>query len=103
VDNGEFDPHGFGVGAAASLAVGLGAVLLAAGNNVAEIMAEQHDADAAIRVNDGMRNLVAINESLAAALTEERGAYASLMAQFMAVAKVAQQQQEQLTRLRAGH
>jgi hypothetical protein len=102
VDNGAFDPHGFGVGAAAALAVGLGAVLVAASNNVADVMADEYDAAASRRVDEGMRNLVAINETLAAALTKERGANASLMAQFMSVARVAQQQQEQLDRLRAG-
>jgi hypothetical protein len=102
VDNHHFDPHGFGVGAAAALGVGLGAAMVSAGNDVAKIMAEAHDADVSRRVDEGMRNMVAINETLAAALTKERDAYASLMAQFMAVAKVAQQQQAQLDRLRAG-
>jgi hypothetical protein len=102
VDNGEFDPHGFGVGAAASLAVGLGVAMVAAGNNVAAVMEEAAEVDYGRRVDEGFRNLIAINESLAAGLAQKDAAYESLLKQFKLVAKLALAQQEQLTHLRGG-
>ncbi|WP_159011779.1 hypothetical protein [Bradyrhizobium sp. S69] len=100
--NGDhFKPSGFGVGATASLAVAIGAALVSAGNNVADVVAEYNDADDGWdRINAAMNGLLEKNAQQEHALSQQQAAFATLMAQFKTVVELALRQSKQLDALR---
>jgi hypothetical protein len=101
MDGDHFQPSGFGVGAAASLAVGIGAAMISAGNNVADVVAEYKEAEGWDRINATLVSLNEHNANLRRLNEESTVAFANLMAQFHAVASLALQQSKQLDALRA--
>jgi formiminotetrahydrofolate cyclodeaminase len=99
--NGDhFRPSGFGVGAAVSLAVAISGAMIAAGNNVADVIEDNSDAQRWARINAGMRKVMEINAEQEAIIKKDDEAFAALMAQFYRVTALAHAQAEQLDQLR---
>lgn len=72
MDNGEFNPHGFGIGGAAVLAAGIGSAILQAGHNVAEVMAEHRNATNDEVINDSFRAVITSHDDLLALVIRQR-------------------------------
>jgi hypothetical protein len=100
VDGDHFDPHGFCVGAAATVAAGFVGAALAAGNNVAEVMANYRAEEGWDRINETMRGLLEENAELQLRLTGYAKACDTIAAQYKVMVDLAVCQAEKLATLR---
>lgn len=101
MDGDHFQPSGFGVGGAVTLAAGMAAATLAIGNNLAEVFAQAADDRDASRVNSAFADLLQVNSDLKESLEKERAANAAMFKQFSSILAVAMKQHRQLDALRA--
>jgi hypothetical protein len=100
VDGDHFNPHGFGVGLAATVGVGFAAAALQVGNNVAEVVAEHREADAWDSINETVQHLLDENLRLRAQITEWAVAIETIGVQFKVMTDLAVSQGTQLQALR---
>lgn len=98
MDGDHFNPSGFGVAPAAALGVALGAAIISAGHNVANVIAEHREADAADRVNASMSNMLATHDELAVVFRQQAETIDSMAANIEWLAALCERQAAQLAR-----
>jgi len=98
VDGDHFSPAGFGVAPAAALGVAIGAAIICAGNNVADVIAEQRDADTADRVNTSMANMLVTHDEMVSIVRQQRETIDEMAANIELLAAIVEQQAAELAR-----
>ena len=98
MDGDHFNPSGFGVAPVAALSVVLGAAIICAGHNVRDVIAEHREADAADRVNNSMKNMLAAHDEMAATVRQQRETIDSMAVNIELLAAIVEQQAAELAR-----
>ena len=98
MDGDHFSPAGFGVAPAAALGVAIGAAIICAGNNVADVIAEQRDADTADRVNTSMANMLVTHDEMVSIVRQQRETIDEMAANIELLAAIVEQQAAELAR-----
>jgi hypothetical protein len=99
--NGDFNPHVFVVGAAATLGFAIGATMVSAANEVAIVVAEHAEETRWDQINTAIRNMLRINAELELRLQDQAAAFGTIMEQYKVIADLAVSQAQELAQLRA--
>jgi hypothetical protein len=98
VNGDHFIPSAFAIAPVAGLSAAIGVAIISAGNNVADVIAECREADAADRVNQSMSNMLVTYDEMVAIVRRQGETIDSMSENIELLAALCERQAAELAR-----